>query len=92
MDNFRCGFNVLQDTLQGHILAGNPCFRGLAIKCKVSLYKMSINVTEEPMLLHIRNTVKDAVRSFILRRISPVTLPIMTNSEKMAFGGGCCYL
>ena len=42
---------------------------------------MSINVTEEPMLLYIRNAVKDVVRLFILRKPTPVILPAMTQKR-----------
>lgn len=42
---------------------------------------MSINVTEEPMLLYIRNAVKNVVRLFILRKSTPVTLPVMTQKR-----------
>lgn len=42
---------------------------------------MSINVTEEPMLLYIRNAVKDVVRLFILRKSTPVTLLVMTQKR-----------
>lgn len=33
VDDFWCGFNMLQDTLQGHVLTGHSSFHGLAIKC-----------------------------------------------------------
>lgn len=42
---------------------------------------MSIHVTEEPMLLYIRNAVKDIVRLFLLRKSTPVTLPVMTQKR-----------
>ena len=47
VDDFRCCFNMLQDTLQGHILTGNSCFHGLAMKCRVSLHKIPLSITEE---------------------------------------------
>lgn len=46
VDDFWCCFNMLQDTLQGHVLTGNSCFHGLAVKCEVGLNKRSINTTE----------------------------------------------
>lgn len=45
--DFRCRLHVLQDTLQGHILTGNSCFHGLAMKCRVRLHKRSPSITED---------------------------------------------
>lgn len=45
--NFWCCFNVLQNTLQGHILTGDCCFHRLAMKCEVSSCKMAVSTTEE---------------------------------------------
>ena len=45
--DFRCRLHVLQDTLQGHILTGNSCFQGLAMKCRVHLHKRSLSITED---------------------------------------------
>lgn len=39
VDDFWCCFNVLQDTLQGHVLTGNSCFHGLSVKSRVNLYE-----------------------------------------------------